>query len=102
MNNEEKMFELMTKMYSEMQKGFEDVYKEMQKGFENVNERIDNVETSLRAEIQEVKNTVVRIENDHGQKLSALFDGYKQNSDKLDRMEAEISKHEEFILKRVR
>lgn len=105
MNNEEKLYELMTKMYGEMQKGFQEVnerFEDVNKRFEAVNERIDNVETSLRAEIQEVKNTVVRIEVEHGQKLSALFDVYKQNSDKLDRIEAEVSKHEEIILRRVR
>ena len=67
------------------------MYSEMQKGFEKVNERMDRVE-----------NTVVRIENDHGQKLNALFDGYKQNSDKLDRIEDELSKHEEIIIKRIK
>lgn len=98
MNNEEKIFTLLEKMYLDLQ----DTKEEMQKGFKAVNEKLDNVETSLRAEIQEVKNTVVRIENDHGQKLNALFDGYKQNSDKLDRIETEVSKHEEIILRRIR
>lgn len=91
MNNVEKTFELMTKMYNEMNKGFRDVYDEMHNGFKEVNEKID-----------EVKKTVANIENDHGQKLSALFDGYSQNSSKLDRIETELSKHEEIILRRVR
>ena len=42
------------------------------------------------------------IKNEHGHKLGALFDGYKQNSEKLDRIETEVAKHEEIILKRVR
>lgn len=56
----------------------------------------------LKSEIKDIKKTVVRIENEHGEKLSALFDGYKQNSEKLDRIEEEVSKHEEIIWKRVR
>lgn len=79
MNNEEIIFELMTKMYNEMQNGFM-----------IVNERLDKVEKS-----------VVNIENDHGKKLDALFDGYVQNSEKLTRIEKEVSKHEEIIWKRV-
>ncbi|MDD2503079.1 MAG: hypothetical protein PHG58_04380 [Clostridia bacterium] len=79
MNNEEMIFELMTKMYNKMQNGFK-----------IVNERLDKVEKS-----------VVNIENDHGKKLDALFDGYVQNSEKLTRIEKEVSKHEEIIWKRV-
>ncbi|MDD4680618.1 MAG: hypothetical protein PHP79_07000 [Clostridia bacterium] len=79
MNNEEMIFELMTKMYNKMQNGFK-----------IVNERLDKVEKS-----------VVNIENDHGKKLDALFDGYIQNSEKLTRIEKEVSKHEEIIWKRL-
>lgn len=92
----------MTKMYGEIQKGFEDVYKEMHQGFKEVYKEMSQGFEKVNLELQEVKNTVIRIENDHGQKLSALFDGYKQNSNKLGRMEAEISKHEEFIIKRIK
>ncbi len=80
----DKIFELMTKMYSEMQEGFR-----------QVNKRIDNVE-------KEVKKTNAAIEHDINPKLSVLFDGYKQNSDKLDRIEEEVSKDEEIILRRIK
>lgn len=88
----------MTKMYAEMQKGFNNVYEDMHKGFEQVNVRLDKLENRM----DNVENAVVRIENDHGQKLAVLFDGYKQNSEKLDRIEAEVTKHEEIILRRIR
>lgn len=87
MNNEEKILNFLEKMYIDLQ----ETKEQMQKGFEKVN-----------SELQEVKNTVTRIENEHGQKLGALFDGYKQNSDKLDRIEVEVSRHEEIILRRIR
>ena len=83
----EQLFELMTKMYGEMQEGFKEV-----------NLRAD----SLENEIRETKNKVILIEQEHGKKLDALFDGYKQNSDKLDRIEEEVSKHEEIILKNIK
>jgi hypothetical protein len=52
--------------------------------------------------IESVEKTVLRIEQNHGKKLEALFDGYKQNAEQLNNIEKEISKHEEVILRRVR
>ena len=79
---EDKAFELLTKMYSE----FIDFRKE-------VNDKLDK-----KAD----KSDIARIENDHGKKLEALFDGYKQNADKLERIENEVSKQEEIIMRRVK
>ena len=56
----------------------------------------------VKADVKFTKETVVKVENDHGQKLNALFDGYKLNSEKLDRIENEVTKHEEIILRRIR
>ena len=83
----EHLFEFMTKIYSEMKEGFEEV-----------NLRVDNLEN----EIKETKDKVIIIEQEHGKKLDALFDGYKQNSDKLDRIEQEVSRHEEIILRKIK
>lgn len=53
-------------------------------------------------ELREIKKTVIHIENDHGDKLKALFDGYVQNSEKLTRIEQEVSRHEEVIFRKVK
>lgn len=87
MDNNEQIFELMTKMYAEMQEGF----KKSEEKFEEVKTRLDKIE-----------DRVTIIEQDHGKKLDLLFDGYKQNTDKLDRIEQEVSKHEEVIIRRVK
>ncbi|WP_461204748.1 hypothetical protein [Clostridium sp. DL1XJH146] len=55
----------------------EKIYVEMQSGFRKVDERINKVDERL----DKIENTVVKIENEHGEKLQALFDGYKQNTD---------------------
>ncbi|MCK9267661.1 MAG: hypothetical protein M0P14_02985 [Alkaliphilus sp.] len=94
----EQLFEFMTKMYGEMQEGFSNVRSEMQEGFKEVNLRVDNLES----EVKETKDRVIIIEQEHGKRLDALFDGYKQNSNKLDRIEEEVSKHEEIILRRIK
>lgn len=73
----EQLFEFMTKIYNEMQEGFEEVKNE-------------------------TKKTNFKIEHEIMPKIDALFDGYKQNSDKLDRIEEEVSKREEIILSRIK
>lgn len=78
--NNNDLFELMTKMYGEIQ--------EMKGEFNN---RFDKVE-------KEVTQTNVTIENDIKPKIEALFDGYKQNtesinqvSDKVDEIQRDIN-----------
>lgn len=78
--NNNDLFELMTKMYGEIQ--------EMKGEFNN---RFDKVE-------KEVTKTNVTIENDIKPRIEALFDGYKQNtesinklSDKVDEIQRDIN-----------
>lgn len=59
-------------------------------------------QTKMQMDIDSIKSTVMNIEQDHGKKLEALFDGYKQNSDQLTSIQNEVSRHEEVILKRVK
>lgn len=80
----ERLFEFMTKMYGEMQ----EMKVEMQEGFREVKD--------------EIKKTNTKIDHEVMPKIDALFDGHKQNSDKLDRIEEEVSKHEEIILRRIK
>lgn len=93
-NKENEIFELVTKMYSEFSKKFESIDNR----FESMDSRFESIESELKS----IKKTVLNIKQDHGNKLEALFDGYKQNSEKLDRIEKEVTKHEEFIMKRVK
>lgn len=69
---------------------------------QGMGERMEEGFKEVKSEIKELKKRVMIIEQEHGEKLDLLFDGYKQNSDKLDRIENEVTKHEEIILKRVR
>ena len=76
MNEADKLFDLMTQMYNDMQ--------------------------DMKTDIKDVKERVINIENDHGKKLTALLDGYVQQVEQLNRIEKEVSKHEEIILRRVK
>ncbi len=62
----DKIYELMEKMYTEMQQGFTEVRTEIQE---------------VKTEIKDLHKSQVRIENDHGEKLSALFDFQKSQEE---------------------
>lgn len=76
----DKMFDLLTKMYSEMQ----GIKIEMQEGFTTVNERLDKVEN-------EVLKTNMKIEQVVEPKLTALFDGHTQHEDTFTRIEGKLN-----------
>lgn len=80
MANEDKMFELMSKMYGEMQ--------EIKTDVKDIKKRVTKIE--------------VAIEDDIKPTIKATLDGYKANSEKLTRIEQEVSKHDEFIMKRIK
>jgi len=67
---EDKTFELLTKLYSE----FTDFRKE-------VNDKLDQ-----KAD----KSDIARIEQEHGSKLEAALDGYKQAYEKLEIIENKV------------
>ena len=101
MNSEEKLFEFMTKMYSEMQEGFSKVndrFESLENRFDGLENRFDGLEN----EVKSIKKTVLNIEQDHGNKLQVLFDGYKQTTDQLERIEKEVTRHDDIILRRVK
>lgn len=91
---EDKMFDLMSKIYSEMKQGFTAVDKR----FEHVEKRLDNIES----EIKDLKKDVIRLENDLKPKVEAALDGYKQHTAILDRIEKEVSRQDEIIMRRIK
>ena len=56
----------------------------------------------MHIDLDGVKKITTCIEQDHGKKLEALLDGYKQSAEQLNRIEKEVSRHEEVILRRVK
>ena len=98
----DKTFELMTKMYAEMTSKMDKMYSEMQDGFKKTNTDISDIKFDLNTLKSDLKKIGVKIDGDITPKIEALFDGYKQNSEQLNRIEQEVSKHEEVILKRVK
>lgn len=101
MENNKDLFELMTKMYSD----FTTRMDRLETKIEHIDNKVDNLETkvdNLETKVKHIDNKVTIIEQEHGKKLTALFDGYTQNAQKLDNIQEEVSRHEEVILKRIK
>lgn len=76
---EDKTFELLTKMYNEMQTGFKEIRSEMDTGFKEV-----------RQEISDVKQDIVRLENKMDDNHKALYDGYKQSIEGINELRTDV------------
>lgn len=63
---------------------------------------LEKGQKKVEDELSIVRRIAIDMEQDHGKKLTLLLELHKQNADKLDRIEKEISKHEEIILRRVK
>ncbi len=81
---EDKAFEVLTKMYSEFNHKFDEVKSEFQgvkADIQEVRSEFQGVKADIqevKADIKKVSNQVIKLENEHGKKLDALFDGYQQ------------------------
>ncbi len=78
-----KMFELMEKMYSEM--------LGMKKSQDNLQDDICGIKQEIIGVKQEVKQIGIKIEGEVIPKIEALFDGYKQNTERIGSLENKIS-----------
>ena len=73
---EDKTFELLTKMYGEVTEFRKDM---------------NAFRKETKEDIRSLKNDVLRIEQEHGKKLDALFDGYNQVYEKLEVRDSKVN-----------
>lgn len=95
---ENKTFELMEKMYSDLKSSQEKMYLEMQNGFKKVNERIDNIETKvdkntmLLEKTQSDMKTLVEIQQSFSEQLDRAKDkDGKSIGDRLEVIELAVT-----------
>jgi len=104
MSDDNKLFEFMTKMYSEMQEGFKEV-----KSIKNEVSSIKNEVSSIKNEVDSIKNEVnsikdevrklgIKIDSELIPTAVATLDGYKDNAehitiidDKIDRLRIDVN-----------
>lgn len=74
----------------------------MEAGMDSMATKMDGIETRLDKVEKSTVRTELMIENDVKPKIEVLFDGYVQHSEQLARIEREVSRQEEFILRKVK
>lgn len=100
MSNDEKILEYLAAMQQGMtgiQKEISGLKEDIVELTEDISELKENVldlkqrVAKLEDESQFIRNTVIRIEIDHGRKLDAYYDGYKTNYDIISRWDPRIT-----------
>lgn len=100
---EDKTYELMEKMYIEMQKGFQQVdarFEQIDERFEQVDARFEQIDERFEqvdGRIDNLEKTVLRIEQEHGEKLQALFDFQKTQEQVNERVLSSLERIEEKL-----
>ena len=84
----------------------------LKKGLINLEKKVDAVDSKVDAidkkvdvldkRVDAIDRTVIRMENDNNIHHTALFDGWKQNTQQLERIENEVSKQDEIIMRRIK
>ena len=94
---DEKIYDLLTIMHNDIQK--------LGNKVDSLESKVDSLDTkvdSLESKVDSIDNTVIRIENENHIHHTALFDGWEQNTQQLERIEKEVSKQEEIIMRRIK
>ncbi|WP_449240378.1 hypothetical protein [Desulfoscipio gibsoniae] len=105
-------FEGIDQRFETMDKRFATITGELQ-SLKEGQARLEKSQDILATEVIAIKSKTneidtkltklsVRVENEIEPKINALFAGQKQHTEQLVRIEAQVSKHEEFILKRIK
>lgn len=87
---DEKIFDLMSQMYSE----FKDFKKEVSQRFDAVDQRLDATDQR----VDKLSNQLVHFENDIKKDIGTLFDGYKLTYEKLGVLEQKVDNINEKAL----
>jgi len=61
------------------------LYNLVEKMYIDLSNKMDSTKNELAQDIHKLGNVVAKIEQEHGQKLEALLDGYMQNTEQLNR-----------------
>ena len=86
---EDKVLDLMSKMYAEMQQGFSEVRQDINGVKQDITGLKEDV-TGLKEDVTGLKRDIIRLENKIDDKLGGLFDGYTQHEERLGRMDRKL------------
>lgn len=103
MNNEEKILSMLEQLTGDVSIIKDDV-SGLKTRMDTLDTKVDKLDArvdKLDAKVDDIDRAVIRIENEHGDKLAALEDGRKMNYQLLKQIEKKVSGQEDFILRRV-
>ncbi|MBZ4647023.1 MAG: hypothetical protein JG777_2512 [Clostridia bacterium] len=84
------------------QGNLEEGQRKLEEGQRKLEEGQRKLEEGQRKLEERQKKLEMIMEQEIKPKIEALFDGWKQNSEQLERIEKEVSRHEEIILRRIK
>ena len=97
MSDDNKLFEFMTKMYSEMQEGFKEV-KSIKNEVSSIKNEVDSIKNEVNSIKDEVRKLGIKIDSELIPTAVATLDGYKDNAehiliidDKIDRLRIDVN-----------
>lgn len=74
-------------------RGMEQGMQDMEQGMQDMEDRIQGIEN----ELQDIKASQVRMEQDHGTKITALFDGYALRGDQIKQLQDHLDERLDAI-----
>jgi len=93
----EKIFDLMTKMYADLKGSIDNLAS----GQNDLKKEMSSIKTDVSTLKSDVKKIDINLE-ELDKKVDLSLEGHKTNTEQLNRIETEVSKHEEIILRRVK
>ncbi|HML36930.1 MAG TPA: hypothetical protein PKA19_05800 [Bacillota bacterium] len=82
--------------------GMETKMDRIETRMDSMGAKVDSMGTRLDKVEKSTARMELMIENDLKPKIEVLFDGYVQHGEQLARIEKEVSRQEEFILRKVK
>ena len=88
----------MKKQLEEIPKIKEEIIPTMQQDILQIKEILKEI-PEIKQELRNISGSVARIEVEHGEKLVALFDAFKVNTEKIEEQDKRITKCENMLEK---
>lgn len=100
MNHEEKIFGMLEQLFVGQQEMKSDI-QGMKSDIQGIKTEMQGMKADIqgmKAEMQQLNHRIAKIEEEHGKKLDALFDGYRLLSEKIDQLSKVKAQEEDMVI----
>ena len=88
----DKLFDLMTKMYSEFSIELKTIRSEFSTDLKTIKNEVQKNSSNIQKNSNNIEKILMLLENDTNRKIDALFDGYKSVKEQLTEIDAKVDK----------